>query len=241
MAIGEFLLAIGKVAASSLSEEAKAILLNLSFLEGLGSTPDTSELEPMLGPPGFYCRPKPPVTKDQATGIDPEGHAEVVGVRMGDQVVPLGFRDLRLNAQLNPKVGEVGLIGYGGGFICIKDNDDGNGSSIALYAMRKKSDGSPDKQSAVSIDTTAANAHVSIVHEAGQSFTMTKDGHIVMANAAGDASIILKDDGQILLNGTAIVLNGSVHMGSSDPTLGVPIIIGASAPGAPSAMITAGS
>lgn len=212
------LIAFGKVVSTELKGAAKAILANLSFLESEDGQPNTSSSEPMFGAGPLFWRPKPPVKASEASGLNPEGAAEVVAFRVGDETIIGPMRDLRLNAQANPKDGEVVLAQYGGGFISLKDNDDGDGTSIVIYGLRKTSQGVPDKASCIAIDTTSSNKSIVLVHENGQSITMNKDGGTVLASPDGQAYIELKN-GSIVLNAANIVLNGGCLLGTNNPAV----------------------
>ena len=197
----------GKVMTSRLAGTLKSVLVSLELLDA----EDVSHDEPMMGVPGFFCRPRPPVSKEDETGLNPEGACEAVAIRVADQTIPIAYRDLRLSYVVNPNEGELGLAHYGGGFISLKLNTDEDGTNIVLYASRKDSSGAVVKASVISMDSTDGNQSVSIQHEYGQLITMTKEGKILLSNKVGDAYIELNDDG-IFLNGNCY-LNGSVILG----------------------------
>ena len=214
----ELFVALGRVISSSLSGLSNAILGNLISLEGVEDDEEgeTSAEEPLYSSLGIYGRPAPPIKTGEGSGNTPEGSAEFVGLRVGDRVYPIAYRDLRLLAKVNPKEGEVGLVQYQGGFISLKENDSGDGTSIVIYAVRNDGSGNPDKASVISIDTTPANSSIAIVHEAGQSYTMNKDGGQVMMNIAGDALLEVNDDG-ITINAASTAITGACHAGADNP------------------------
>lgn len=195
--LSELSFALGYIAATAVKGAANAVLGNLVMLDTVedDEEAETSPDEPLYGPIGFYFRPDAPVKAADATGIRPEGRPEVVAVRLGDRVLPLTYRDLRLSSQVDPDEGEGGLAHYGGGFISLKWNTSEDGTSIVIYAPRKDSTGTPIKASAISIDSEEANAHVCLMHEYGHSLTLTKEGKIVLANKVGDAYLEVNDDG----------------------------------------------
>jgi hypothetical protein len=217
----DWLFSFGKVKSTEIGTLKRGIGVRMEFLEGnTDDEPEESGLEPMLGPPGFFCRPKPPVAAAAATGCNPEGHCEVVGARVGDEVVPLGFQDLRLNALVNPKEGELGLVGYNGGFISLKDNDNANGTNIMIYALRRTAGGVADKASCISIDSTSGAQAICITHELGQSIMLTKDGDIMLVAKNGSNWIQVGDAQGVVLSADKLALAGGVMLGDKDPATG---------------------
>lgn len=219
--LSDLALALGRVAATRVGDTLKAILGNLVTLDEYedDAEAETSKDEPLYGTLGFYFRPEPPVSADDADGNHPEGAAEFVGMRLGDRIIPTAYRDLRINAKLNPDEGEVGLAQYRGGFISLKTNDSDTGTSIVAYAVDNDSSGTPDKAHALVMDSEPTNSCISLMHAEGQSITMTKEGLIVLANAAGDHYLSIESD-KIVLNGKSISIVGGAMMGSSNPADG---------------------
>ena len=58
---------------------------------------------------GLYGRPLPPVAKVDATPNSPKGECEIMAWKQEDRTTPMAYRDLRLNAVVNPDPGELGL------------------------------------------------------------------------------------------------------------------------------------
>jgi hypothetical protein len=221
--LNEMFLAFGRVAATTLKGASNAILANLSLIEDDEGEEGSSE-EPMYGPVGYYVRPMPPVEADAADGINPEGAAEVVAVRYGDQVIPLTARDLRCNAQVNPSDGSMGIAHYGGGFVELAWNASKNGSVATIYALRKQANGDADKASVITVNSEQADASIILLHESGQSIMLGPDGQILLCNAGGDAYIEVKDSGEVTVNAASVTLVGGTAIGSSadpniDPTI----------------------
>jgi hypothetical protein len=208
----DFVSTYAKVVSSEVKGAAKAVLVNLAGLLGSDGE-EGSRGEVLYGALGVVARPKP-------AGDD--GYAEVVGLKSSDGITPIAARDLRLNQRVNPKEGEVLVVGYGGGFISLKDNADADGTDIVIYAP--KSDGS--KASAISMSTTTSNSHISLMHDSGVSVTLTKDGKAVIASPDGASYIELGNAG-IVLNGN-VQLTGSLVVGN--PATALPVGLGASAP-----------
>jgi hypothetical protein len=204
-------IALGRVVTTQVKGSLNAVVANLTMLEETWDDPEaeTSNNEPVYTSLGVYGRPLPGVEPGTGSGNDPDGHTEFLGLRLGDRVLPFGVQDLRLSAKVNPKEGEVGLVQYRGGFVSLKDNGDGDGTSIVIYAVRNDSSGVPDKASAIQLDSTEASANISITHESGQTIGMVKTKKaIVISNAAGDAYIEVNDEG-ITLNGNTVISGGT--------------------------------
>ncbi len=182
----DWVMNVGKLITTSLKGTRRAVVANV---EGIDE--ETANDQPMYGAIGLVCRP---------LSEDANGAAEVLSARMEDGLRPFAGRDVRLNGKVNPKDGEVCLVGYGGGFISLKMNATADGTDVMIYAPRPAA----SKASCISMDTSAANSHVAIMHDSGVSITLTKEKKIVLANAAGDAYIEIGDDG--------IVLNGNVRV-----------------------------
>lgn len=216
----EMVIALGRIVATRVAGTANAVLANLAMMEATvdDTEAETSTDEPMYGPLGFYSRPDAPVSEGMGAGNRPEGQTEVVGLRMGDHVLPIGYRDLRISAKVNPKEGEVGLAQYRGGFISLKTNATDDGTDVCIYSVHNTALGVPDKAHCLSFDSTTANSSVALVHSFGQSFCLTKEGHIVLANKQGSGFVLVKDDtGGVVVSAPAITLNGSVTAGAANP------------------------
>lgn len=209
MALGELVFAFGRIVATAVAGDLKSILVNIATMEDPEEAPleaDVSEREPMYGLPGFYCRPLPP---DDDAAVP--GHCEVVSIRVGDELIPYGYRDLRINAKTNPASGELGLAHYGGGFISLKLSNNDDGTAIGIYAPR-----GTDGAHMISLDPDEDNSHVVLMHEAGQSVTLTKEGSVVLANAAGDAFIEVHSGG-ISLNGNSAITGALRELSVGNP------------------------
>jgi hypothetical protein len=214
------LLAFGRIVSSTIRGALKSVLVNLAFLHDDDDKAQRIHDQPMFtGVPGFYSRPKPPVKAQDATPAKPQGHCEVVGIRCADEVIPVAYRDLRLSARANPKEGEIGFAQYQGGFITMKDNADGNGTDITIYAVRRKPDGTPDKASVLAFDTTTGNSNVTITHETAATITITKEGKIVLLSPDGQAYVEVKNGG-VVVNGANVAITGGAMLGDADPAAG---------------------
>lgn len=208
---------LGRVLATSITATARAILANIGSLgdDDAGEQGDVANEQPVFTHP-VYCRPLGRVREDDATPLNPAGVCEVVMIRSADEVYPVGYRDLRLSRLVNPIEGEVGIVGYQGGFISLRPNADGDGTNFLLYGARRGSDGEVEAASSIAIDSTSDQKQILLQHELGQTLVLNKDGGVVMANAANDAYVEVKPPG-VTINGAEIVLTGGVVMGNSDP------------------------
>jgi hypothetical protein len=201
----DFAFCWARIVASALGDKARDVLVDLAGIGDADDEPlEESKQESLFGALGVVARPKAP---------DATGTAEVITARTADGLQPLAARDLRLNARVNPKEGEVTVVQYGGGFISLADASDGNGTQVVIYAPALKSDGTVDKAHAMVFDPEASNQSVSLVHALGMALLMTADKDVIIKNAAGDAYIQVGDDG-VTLNGN-VTLNGGVVCGDT--------------------------
>jgi hypothetical protein len=155
---------------------------------------------------GVLARPLPP--KD-------DQYAEVICLRLADQLVPIAHRDSRVRLAGNsPKAGTVGLVGYGGGFLtldAVSEGDDGTLQTV--YCPYSFSGGVPAKAHCITLDPTPGNESVTVVHGSGVAMLM-KDGELTLKNAIGNAWIRLDANG-ITMAAAAIICNGCVVVGNA--------------------------
>jgi hypothetical protein len=155
-------------------------------------------------------------------------YAEARVERLGDGLVPLAWRDLRLNAVYsNPRPGSIALVGYGGGFHAIEDTQDNSGDQKAsihvIYAPYQFSGGVPSKAHVITLDTSSGNEAITIVHGEGMAITMAAGGKhsVVIKNKAGDAFVEVNDSGGTLNGNWKVV--GSMDIGGSPAS--VPVLL----------------
>src|SRR5574341_1718301 len=131
----------GRAFASSISSETKAILAQVSGIAGLDPEDDLDDNDgevgqnsEVFGALGVVSRPKLP----ERSG-NKEFAAEVVCLRTSDGLVPVAWRDLRLDAAFpnGQKEGSTALVGYGKGFITLDLNADGENILVA-YCPRSE-------------------------------------------------------------------------------------------------------
>lgn len=206
-----------RVMATRLLGTTKALLSNLEGLMG-----DVSTDEPIFGAVGVVSRPKPPIAKADATGPNPEGECEALCAKTDDGLHFVAARDLRLNARVNPAVGEVCLVQYGGGFVSLKTASDGYGTQIVLLAPRiNSSTGVIAASHALVLDPATANSSVSLVHADGHGLLLTKDGDAILKNSAGDAFLSVSDG--VTLSGDLRVPNNNLVVGN--PSLAQDVLL----------------
>jgi hypothetical protein len=189
---------------------------------------ETTDDADVYGTLGVTGRPLPP---DNAGGV--EEHAEVVCLRTADGLVPIAVRDVRLRMGGNaPNEGTMAFVGYGGGYHSISPVDNADldkGSVHVIYCPYAFVNGAATKAHVITLDpTTAGEESITIVHAEGMAITMSaKDKKdVIIKNAAGDACIVVNDDG-IKFNGN-VICNGSLIVGN--PATAVPLLAGILSP-----------
>lgn len=180
---------------------------------------------------GLIGRPLPPSTRSGRVA-----HADVVCLRLADGLLPIGVRDNRLSMGGDgPAEGTVALVGYGGAFhaIGVVDGDEAKGARHTIYCPYDfDAEGIPQKAHVITLDPTAGNEAVTIVHAEGMAITMLAgDGNAIMLkNKSGNATLRL-DDGGITATAGTINLIGNVVVGN---TVGaVPLLAGTASPPCP--------
>jgi hypothetical protein len=218
----DFVVGFFEVVGTNLSERTKATLVSLAGAHGFADDESDENREVAedqkswnANSIGAVGRPLPPNGKLRASGL---------GVRTADGVVPLAFRDPRLEAAFPNGVakGTTGFAGYGKGFytLTLVDPEDPDSTGIhVLYAPYEFSGGVATKAHSITLDTTSGNEIIGIVHADGHAFILNKDGTAVMKNKAGDVYIQVSDSGG-MVNGNFVV-NGGATIGS--PTAAIPV------------------
>lgn len=203
MSLGSRLFAFAVVARTSITE-ARTIVANLL---GIGDEESTSE--PVYGALGVVHRPLPP---------DGTAHAEALSIRMGDSLIPIAWRDVRLDAVGSDfAVGETGFVGYGGGSFRSGLTATPSGDQFAtvhtIRAPYEFAGGVAAKEHVIKIDPTPGSETITVTHGEGHSVTLGPDA-IVMQN--GDARAELSSsrfrvDAQLIeLQAVAVKLGSNV-------------------------------
>lgn len=187
----EHIAAVGRVATASVDEQLKAVKVALTGAEdGIGGVAsETSEGEVLYGALGLVSRPRDAVLSTTATAHNPEGYAEFIGLRFGDQVQPIATFDARLSAKFPAiKSGEIALVGYAGGFASLADTSDLTGTRITLYAPHLDGSGAVDKAYVLTLDPEGEI--VSLAHADGMALTMFQEA-VTLKNADGSSWVNL--------------------------------------------------
>jgi hypothetical protein len=246
MGVFDFVAQFARVLSTSVNTRNQSMQVDLGGIGSLSideTEDDEGEVSPeaeMFGALGFVNRPLPPETiggKDYA--------CEALCMRTADGLVPVSWRDLRLNSYFPNGVpeGRIGMVGYGGGFHTIDLTDANNGdqktSIQTLYAPYAFSNGVPSKAMAVALDTTPGSENISMSIGGGTSgFQVTineADGVQVRTPNTGTMFNIREDEVNITAN--KILLKGNVYVGSQAET-GIPLIAGPASPPCPSLFLS---
>lgn len=183
----------------------------------LGLTPDAHGDQPSavpyndIQPLGLRSRPRDP---DAGPDGKPTLGAGLLTALLGHLGFAMPTTDPRALTRIPPaKKGGTCLHSTGPvvGFLNI-DGETGTMMQYVPYSL--DGDGNPQKSLVISIDTsTSGQENIQIRHGEGHGITIMKDAKnsIVINNKAGDACIIVDDDG-ITLNGN-VKINGGVVLG----------------------------
>lgn len=251
------LLSFVKVISSQVTGPNAATSINASGFAGLLITADGTVIsedtsdeagelaheQELFGTLGFFGRPLPPAG---------ELFAEALVARTGDGLVPIAFRDLRINrainpggAPLTPAEGQLGIGGYGGGFLSFSLTAAPVGSARAniavLYVPHDfDADGIPQKAHVIAVDPTPGNSSIQLIHASGVVLTLTEDAGngepgIVWAADAGSFGRITPSD--FVVQCPKIMLKGNVYVGAQ-AELGAPLLAGPTSPPCPSLFVS---
>jgi hypothetical protein len=214
---------VGRVLNAKVGAALRDVVIAIEgFSQGFSDTQAENAEESLYGQIGVVSRPKPPVEAKNATATAPKGWAEVVCIRTEDGLLPVAGRDLRLNRWVPLAEGEVCVVGYGGGFISLRDASDKLGTQVILYAPALNSgSGQPSAAHMITMDPATANQSITILHAGGQAVMLTKNGEVIVKNAAGDAYVQV-DAAGVTVNGNTKI-NGGVVMG--DPATAQPLML----------------
>jgi hypothetical protein len=186
--------------------------------------------------------------------LPPEGDlfAEAICMRTGDGLMPLGFRDLRLNRSVNPgggvttpAEGQLMFVGYGGAFLShamMAGNSGSKRGNVSTWYVPYAFDGAgvPGKAHAISIDPTEGNSSISIVHGDGVIVTLTEDagsGSPGIVWAVNGATFGRMSAGEFVVQAAKIVLKGNVYLGGQAEA-GLPLLAGPASPPSTSIFIS---
>lgn len=208
-----------KITGSTIVGKHSAVLVGGSGLAGgLGTVDDDPDDGEQItdaetyGGLGLVSRPRVAETLDgdQLT-------AEALGMRKSGDIVPIAWRDLRLNRRFPaPKPGTIALVGYGGGFLSFDDGAGSpDGSVVTLYCPYAF-DGShvPQKAHVLTFDPTTQA--VALVHGDGLAITMDPDNGITMR--ADSQTWLTLAPGVFSVFAAKCTLQGNVALGQNPAT-----------------------
>jgi hypothetical protein len=232
-AYSNWIISLLQVNGSTVAGPHNAVLVGGSGgVDGFDDDGEITQDAEAYGGPGLVFRPRPPEDVDTDDGTVEVG-AEAVGVRVGDELVPVAWRDLRWNRAFpSPKAGTVALVGYGGGFMSFDDTDTGEGSIQVLYCPYSFSSGVAQKAHAVILDPDEET--ITLVHGDGASIVLTETEVIIKGPSGGTSMVLSDTDLKIFAN---VQVMGRMAVGV--PTVGaaVPLPVLTGPPGAPVASI----
>lgn len=172
------------------------------------------------GVPCIVWRPRAPSTVDIGNRQE-ELAAEAMALRIGERLVPVAARDLRINRKFpNPKVGSCAFVGYGGGYLGIDDTATQE-SMVTLYVPYSFSGDTPSKAHCIQLDPDSGA--VKIVQGDGYAIFLDPDNGITLRDATGQNYVQLKD-GQLTIVGD-VCIRGNLVIGNpvgAVPVVGVP-------------------
>lgn len=216
-----------------------AVLVGGSGAAAGGEDGEQTQDAEAYGALGIVVRPRPPSSvPDGAGGTETVG-AEAMAARTSDGLVPLAWRDLRLNRAFPaPKPGTVAVVGYGGGFVSFDDTDTESGDQLAsrvtLYCPFQFASGVGAKAHAVVLDPDENS--VSVVHADGAAVVLTEDATI-LKGPDGTAFIELSD-GKIVINAPQVVVRGGMLIGDESLPTPFPVVYMLAGVPIPSTLIT---
>jgi hypothetical protein len=169
-----------------------------------------------FGALGLIGRPPPP-----SGGL----FAEAIALRVDGGLQPFAFRDLRLNRALNPDgagtapaEGQNAFVGWGGAFLTHALNAAGANISTWYVPFAPGGDDVPTKAHTISIDPTAGNSSISLVHADGVRIDLVADAGDGSPGivASVDGSTFLRfSAGELTVSAAKIMLKGNVYLGAT--------------------------
>jgi hypothetical protein len=220
------LVAYARVLSSVLLGDSSEPVYNLSAIGDFDADADADpnkgeQAVEQLGhaPLGFIWRPLDP---------DDDGFAEAITLRIDGGLQPFGWRDLRINALLNPggsgatpAKGQQLFANYGGGFLSHSLTAAASGARKAtisvLYCPHDfNGAGVPSKAHAIIVDPTSGNSNLTLVHSSGCRVTLAEDtgsGPGILLSVNGQTFLRLVD-GELSVSAEKILLKGNVYLGA---------------------------
>ncbi len=214
----DFVFGFGKVAVGSIADKTKEVVYQVLGLLGFDEE-QSGEKQVGYSGLGLIHWPLP---AEKIDGITYD--CDVVFVKQGDELVPIAWRDLRLNRCFpsGPAAGTIALAGYGGGFYSLSLTSSELGSKKAnihvLYCPYDfDSNGVPQKAHTITLDPEANI--INLLHADGGQFVMLPEKKIMMVS--DDATWAMMGPGKFEVQATAINFIGTVAIGN--PIAALPI------------------
>jgi hypothetical protein len=218
LTFGDMVIGLAHIVGTQVSGTAKAVVASI-----LGDEGESAD-DPLFGVAGLLFRPRAPVEKNAATGTSPEGVMETIFARVGQSLLPLASRDLRINQRKQAlQVGELAMVGYGGGQVAIRDASGGAGSVVVVYAPTLNGSGTVTKAHAVTLDPDGNT--IQIQHADGPAVFLYTD-RAVIKNAGGSVYVEIGPT-EIVLNGPVKITGGLVV---GNPLTAIPVELAGGVP-----------
>lgn len=242
----DWVLGFVTVAGSSVDNETSATLITTSGVGTFNFDEGDTELDDekgergddqeMFGSLGVLGRPQDPETiggKDY--------RAEAVAARTADGLVPMSWRDLRLDRFFPnglPK-GAIRMVGYGGAFSGFDVKEGTSGASTenfatVAYVPYEYSGGVAQKAHSIFVDPDPANG-ITLTHGTGWQVALTEEG-IMMRTPDAETFFQLKE-GEFNVAAAKIFLKGACYVGAAAEA-GIPLLPGPASPPCPSLFLS---
>lgn len=212
--------AFARIAKSRVEGAARAVLMQIERRVDDGSTDDSAD-EPSFGVLGSFGRPDEPSS---------DGECEALCTRIADGLRPIVVRDLRISSRVNPKVGDLGLAHYGGGYVSLGWDSDRTATVVTISGTHLSGD-DVDEAHFIQLDPSDAGNSVVICHRGGQNVTLNKSGAVTLTSSDGNGTITVQDSNgpsgaqpNVVIGGS-LALVGGIIAGST--TLAEPVALAA--------------
>lgn len=196
---------------------------------------ELGEEQEMYGALGVLARPLDPETLGGKAFA-----AEAIAARTSDGLVPLSWRDFRLDRFFPnglPK-GSIRTVGYGGGFSSLDVKAGTSGATRTnthtVYIPYEWANGVATKCHSLIIDPDPANG-ITINHGSGYQLALTSDGFLM--RTSDDKTFFSLKEGIATLSATKVFLRGTVYAGLT-PEVGLPALPSVAFPGCPSLFLS---
>lgn len=205
------LFALARIVSSRVVGETRAVLMRIERHTDDGSTDDSAD-EPAFGTLGSFGRPDEPSS---------DGVCEVLATRIADGMRPIVVRDLRISKRVNPKVGDLGVAHYGGGYLTLGWDPDRTATIVTLSGTHLAGD-EVDEAHFLQLDPSDTGNSVVLSHRGGQNVTLNKSGAVTLTSSDGNGTITVQDSTgpggaqpNVVIGGS-LALVGGIIAGSTD-------------------------